>query len=245
MKSEKKNILILTANPEKHGNGHITRMKILQNALKLKNVKSKIKIWENQEIKDFNNYKIVILDNRDSHFPENILLKKNIIKIAVDNRGIGRKQADYIRDILPHFKMKNNEIRESLKNIILPDYFINVKNQILEAQLFHVKTFLNGKKNQNIENKQFVSIKINQEKRLSPKKFQQLLKNSSIVCCYFGQTLFEALYLGKKICLHDISEYHAKLSDWFCNFWQKAEDDKKLLDGLGTERFVNFITSLL
>jgi len=221
-------ILIITGKPKDIGYGHHTRMGLLRESLLEENISTEINYFHDSlTIKD-QKTKIVLLDNRDSAFPDDIL-KRKVIKIAIDNRGFGRNQADFCWDVLPHFSMSHSEFLNSLKRILLPKSVSQIKPASKSAI---IKKITSHKKD-------------NSAQKLPHSSFIKHLKNTLEIECYYGQTFFEALYLGKKISLYDISPYHKKLSDWFIERWNQLPLNEREIDGSGLDRLKSFITSQL
>ncbi|MDH5721244.1 MAG: hypothetical protein OEZ13_11625 [Spirochaetia bacterium] len=226
MKNKTKSVLIITANPHEQGWGHLARMKILSRELNKNNIHSDLITSDNiTSLNSFLNCDLVILDDRDSAFPEQYLLKK---KIAIDNRGIGRSQADFIWDTLPHFSMSGEEFLLCLDKILLHPKISKLQSKSVFARINKIEKT----KNQYDKNK------------LSHEQFIEEIIKSTIIECYFGQTLFESIYLGKEIRLYDIGDYHKKLSNWFLKKWNSLSNEKKLIDGKGLKRLVDFIINI-
>ena len=267
--------LCLTGVKKEFGLGHLTRMIHLKNALL--NVGSDIEIFtevsyfkkklreltqnqkQNQEpIK-------ILLDRRDAAFPNELLeQKENYILIAVDNRGEGRVQADFIWDALPHSDMNMTEFKKSLRKVMLPLYLTKKKSQVRRS-VIEITDFKDEYIKEDTESDPlFVNLvqggACADERRCLPlakrvgenkynsfieqqEKYMIQMNQQEAVYTYFGQTLFEAIYLGKKIYLYDISPYHLALTRSFIEKWSNIKPEY-YLDGKGISRLVQLITAL-
>jgi len=236
-------VLILTRKGGNYGTGHYNRMHLLQNHLRKMKISSEIKL-EEQFSKNYQSGKIVILDSRDDEFPALLLSQKKYdhFFLAIDNRGNGRLQCDIIWDTLPHISMNDREFCGALKNCILhplisrqtsrPDQAKIIQKSIREIEAMPGQVDLI----QYMENKRVP---------MPEKDFHDKLISADSVATYYGQTFFEALYLGKTIYLYDISEYHRQLSDWFCARWIQNPDAAHIFDGQGLHRLAVLIRSIL
>lgn len=222
--------------------GHVKRMSILRDKLASEGIVVKISMGYPVSRKNLEKFGIVILDSRDDPFPDYIRENKisGQIFITVDNRGEGRKQADVVWDTLPHFDMTAKELKISLERCLINSELIGQAKKPGRLQIKKIDICDLTHNNLNID-----LIQRPSEKRLSTNQFYQKLKKSRSIAVYFGQTMFEALFLGKVIFLYDISDYHKKLSDWFMS--QIGSNPKLIrsLDGKGLARLCDFLVSKL
>lgn len=231
-----KSVLIITGPTEKYGTGHAVRMHAL--ALELK--KHKITVQHlvatpSVVVAAPLPYSLVVLDRRDTDFNAE-KDGKNVPRVALDNRGPARQSADYVLDLLPHFDMNRREYSDALKHLILrPDITafpcasasarITLHNTAEEAA--EVADFYPG------------------VQRFAPREFSEKLKNCRKPALYFGQTLFEAIYLGLDVQLYPVTDYHKRLAvDLFAR--QLIENNLlALVDGLGLSRVTEELIRIL
>ncbi len=218
-----------------YGHGHILRMLGLQKNLKGYGIKLNIF----KSFKDVNvPYQIIVLDKRNVSFPNKIIMNKKKILIAVDNLGLGRQQADIVWDTLPNMAMNTHELKTSLFRLLLPDYLTQKRSKAQQSSLrylpryqAHPKHILAGDKFKMVSLKSQM-IYIN-----------QMMRRKQIYT-YFGQSLFEAIYLGKEIKLYHISPYHRMLALWFVQKWSGLQKTNFHLDGKGMQRLAKLISNL-
>ena len=203
----------------------------------LKNYGIKLNIFTAFKKSDMSS-QIIVLDKRDVGFPNEMIMNKKNILIAVDNLGFGRQQADIVWDTLPHMTMNTRELKISLRRLLLPDCLTCKQSKAEQANLCyspryqaHSKVVLAGGKSKIVSLKNQI-IYIN-----------QMMRKKQIYT-YFGQSLFEAIYLGKEIKLYHISPYHKRLASWFMKKWSGFQKINFYLDGQGTKRFAKLISSL-
>ncbi|MDH4261944.1 MAG: hypothetical protein OEV78_02745 [Spirochaetia bacterium] len=233
-------VLIITNKGENYGTGHFNRSNLLKRHLEKMNIACDLLMGKNIP-KEIASYQLVLLDSRDDEFPIEIIEKKNYYLMAMDNRGTGRKQCDLIWDTLPHINMNDDELKTSLKNCILDPVIYECTPMTTKSKI--IRTLI-----ENIEsNSEIDLIQYAQKERieLSKELFHIKLIKSNKIGTYFGQTFFEALYLGKEIYLYDISEYHKQLSDWFTAKWNELPDLHDIFDGQGLHRLAILIRSIL
>ena len=221
------------------GSGHYKRGKIIIELLR--NNGYKCELVENQAENDniYLNYKTIILDKRDESFPESVKKRKEKqFLVTLDNRGSGRSEADLFIDTLPHIHMNQREIAQSLKHCILPP---QISREICRSEFANI-TMINEAQLHMLGNKVFIhrphSGSAHPDK-ITDKEFRLALIKNEIIATYFGQTLFEAIYLGKQIYLYSISPYHTELAEKFliaCN-----KEQLRSLDGKGAERVAALI----
>jgi len=244
MKSE---VLIITNKGGIYGTGHFHRAQFLQNHLQKMKVSSEIILGNNDSTRNYESHRVVILDSRDDEFPHQLINQKrdDHYFIALDNRGKGRSQCDIIWDTLPHTKMNEIELKNSLKNCILNPAIFQHKNKSGKSKI--IRTTLEKIK-ADIDNLDLIQYPQNSDKnndRLSEQEFHDKLLHSCKIATYYGQTFFEALYLGKEIYLYDVSEYHQQLSDWFTDHWNQQPELSQVFDGQGLHRLAVLIRSIL
>lgn len=231
-----KSVLIITGPTEKFGTGHAVRMHSLALELKKHKVTVQHLVASPSVVVEMPlPYSLVILDRRDTEFNP-VKGDKEIFKVAIDNRGPGREAADLVLDLLPHFDMNRKEYAESLQNLILrpditgfpcasPSAKITLYNTPEEAAA--AADFYPG------------------QQRFAPREFSEKLKNCRRPALYFGQTLFEAIYLGLDVQLYPVTDYHKRLAvDLFAR--QLIENNLlNHVDGLGLSRVTEQLVQTL
>lgn len=236
-------VTCIVAQPKQHNFGHYNRIKLLQEYCSthaiiieiffLQNSYSLLQTLNLTEYSERN----IILDARDQEFPSCILnLQKDKMLIAIDNQGKGRQQANIVWDILPHLSMNIRECKQALQNIWIP----------LDLQKFQTKNtkfqieILNDI-NQLPQNTFFHYHSNFSMPYYSRRDYLQQLVNADNVSTYFGQTMFESLYLGKRVFLNSISPYHQQLHHFFIDINKKYPSIYKFLDGKGYYKFIKMI----
>jgi hypothetical protein len=180
---------------------------------------------------------ILVLDCRDEAFPkENI---KSSTKITIDNRGIGRTQADLIWDTLPHMDMNLEEICISLQNCIIPK---DIRAHACQSETGKI---IREPSLQIAQKKYLEGFIHHNNPEVVIDNFREKIIHSNPIITYYGLTMFEALYLGKTVVVYDISDYHQRLADWWYRIWNNSLDVRQSLDGLGVDRFIHKISSFI
>ncbi|MDH4200816.1 MAG: hypothetical protein OEV66_10600 [Spirochaetia bacterium] len=236
-------ILLVTNKGGAYGMGHFYRMNLLSEHLKKMKIASDIALGS--ELKSISgNYKLIILDSRDDNFPEILMNQKSKYNyyVALDNRGEGRKQCDIVWDTLPHFEMNLTELKNVLKNCILDPEIFQIKGRPDKAKI--IKTTAEEVESGKLEI-DLIQKPLSSRDPLAPNEFHKRLIESHKVATYYGQTFFEALYLGKEIYLFDISEYHKRLSDWFIPNWEAQPEIVHFFDGQGLHRLAVLARSIV
>lgn len=231
-----KTVLIITGPESEFGSGHEMRMHAL--ALELKRHKvtvEKIVLSEGEEPKLPLAYDAVILDRRDTAFPKSIL-QANALRIALDNRGAGRREAHARYDALPHPTMDDAEYHLALSAVLLPAHVTSLPCRSAEA-----KVRLHADKSSAYAVADFPLISA----RLSPRQFTESMQRAESVACYFGQAMFEAIYLGKKVELYPVSEYHRELAEDFVRRLERQNSLLAAVGGAGLSRLRQFILRTL
>ena len=231
--------LYIAGTGKNFGSGHYKRGKIIIELLR--NNGYKCDLVENQAADDntYFNYKTILLDKRDDSFPKSVKnKKKKQFLVTLDNRGSGRSEADLFIDTLPHIHMNQNEIAQSLKHCILPP---QITREICRSKFAKI-TLINDAQLRILDNNVFIhrphSANMHPDKT-NDEEFRLALIKNDIVATYFGQTLFEAIYLGKQIYLYSISPYHSQLAEKFLSVCDKEQLQD--LDGKGAERVAALI----
>ncbi len=232
----KPGVLIITGEAAKYGSGHSMRMHEVALELKKRKIDvQKLCIAADSAVDVPLPFSVVILDRRDTAFNPP-LLDLQVAKIAVDNRGAGRNEADTVADLLPHPEMDKKEYAAALGNIILSPEISALPSRTAASRIT-----LHNTAEEAIAAADFVPGK----ERLSPREFIRQLAASQRPALYFGQALFEALYLGLDVQLYPVSEYHKKLAvDLFSR--QLIEPGLlAALDGKGLGRFTDLVQNIL
>lgn len=227
-------VLIITGNTHTYGTGHALRMRSV--ALELRKKKITVQLLTASPDADLQlplPAPVVILDRRDTAFNPG-LLTADTIKIAVDNRGQGREQADIVADLLPHYSMSKKEYADALSAVILHPAIA-----AMPALSGHAEITLHESRDEALQHADFP----HNTARLSPAAFRDALAVSERPALYFGQALFEALYLGKSVQLYPVSDYHKKLA---VDLYSRRLLEPALLsalDGRGLPRFVDIVAT--
>lgn len=228
----KPGILIVIGDVTKYGSGHETRMRLV--ALELKKRKIDVQLVQlapDESVAVPLPFSLVLLDRRDTAFNPP-LMEMPVHRLAIDNRGAGRGEAHNIADLLPHPEMNKAEYSAALRSVILSPEITGKPGKAHEAKLT-----LHNSPEEAFTAADFVPGK----ERLSPRAYLSLLAASKRPALYFGQALFEAIYLGLDVQLYPVSEYHKKLAvDLFSR--QLIEPDLlSNVDGSGLGRFTDLV----
>ena len=226
-------VLIITGNTHTYGTGHAMRMRTV--ALELK--KKKIPVQMLTAAPEANlqlplTARVAILDRRDTAF--NPGLPADAIKIAVDNRGPARDEADITCDLLPHHEMTKTQYGDALRSVVLHPSITALPSATPGAEIT-----LHESRESAISAADFPKSTA----RLSPAAYRAALAACSRPALYFGQALFEALYLGKSVQLYPVSEYHKKLAVDLYSRKLLEPDLLSALDGGGLMRFVEIVAA--
>ena len=222
-----------------YGYGHFYRILNLKNCLRRHEIEMKIIFkWPDDSI-DLAGYSAFILDKRDVSFPKEIVYK-GMKRIAMDNRGTGRCQAHLKIDTLPHYDMNIHDLKQSLRHIMLHEFLTKKPSKLSFSYLKYLPGRRSGlKKNLTcdpLEYKKLIHIKTEPYHLDLQLEYLKKLGNLESIDTYFGQTLFEAIYLGKRVSLYGISPYHRRLSEWFLRRWNTLLSPGLYFDGKGLWR---------
>ncbi len=195
-------VCLITAEPAVIGAGHLSRMRAVEKKLLAAGLSTVLCQNTAAPI----TARVYVLDQRDEAFPE--WAGQN--RLAIDNLGQGARQARANWYCLPNLTMPHAEALLSLQNIILPDQFSSRPNLSHRARVYYA-----GARRPEVAPGDYLWLPPGQrvfiaEGFLSLR--QRQLLDATRVVTYFGQTFFEALYLGKEIVLYDIGDYHRQLS---------------------------------
>lgn len=227
---KKSRIGFLVGDPQEFGSGHFERSRIL---FALLSSSSKETIWFRDFPKD-GETDLLIVDSRDIPIPEYSKTKV----LLLDHFGPERdKYGRY--DLLPHPK---NRTEFSLNQILIAPSLRNAERKVGSHILCYagnigldftreLDLFLSsriGGAEQIERDRQgpaqtrtrilrvggvpTVEDSIEFIPRVSRFEFQNLLASSSGFVGYFGQSLFEAIFLNKKVCTFSIGSVHSSLS---------------------------------
>ncbi len=241
MKSNNFGVLYIAPHGLEYGSGHYHRGLMVQKALAASGVQCQTVSANEMPVIHSKEIKYVVLDGRDIDFPgwTDFFRKAGSLFIALDNRGKGRKQADIIWDTLPHPAMNLSEFGIALNRCFLPEEIRIHETKAQNAAVTLIsKDEAFSRKGENVLIQDSMQ---NVSSRMEPNEFRSKLLNSQIVVTYFGQTFFEALFLGKQIYLYNISEYHDQLANYFLSYWNQYPELANRLDGLGIKRFIQKI----
>lgn len=231
-----KTVLIITGPENEFGSGHKMRMHTLSLELKRHKVTvQKVVLSADDDAALPLDYQVVILDRRDTAFPPSVLAS-HAFRIALDNRGYGREQAHSCYDALPHPAMDDIEYRAAISAVLLPAHVTGLPCRSTEA-----KVTLHEDESSARSAADFPLL----SGRLSPRQFTESMLQAESVACYFGQAMFEAIYLGKRVELYPVSEYHKELADDFAQRIARQQDLLSALDGSGPGRLRQFVMRAL
>ncbi|PJZ53868.1 cytidylyltransferase domain-containing protein [Leptospira adleri] len=216
--SSRKTIGILAGDPVLFGSGHFERSRILFSLLSSEGFHSS---WRNEFPKD-GDLDLLVVDSRDIRIPEYSKTKIFLL----DHFGSDRKKYSHF-EILPHPEIKKTF---SLDQILIPPRlrsldtkngsyilcyagnlelrFVSVLDSFLEtmrAKEEFSKVIRIGGVNSDLDTIEVLS-------RVSAFSFQTLLAESGAFIGYFGQSLFEAVFFGKKVASFSIGPVHSALS---------------------------------
>ncbi|EMI61496.1 glycosyltransferase family protein [Leptospira noguchii] len=219
-KTKKSRIGVFAGDPKNFGSGHFERSRILFALL------STIP-YETFWLKEFpkeGDLDLLIVDSRDIPIPEYSKTKV----LLLDHFGSDRKKF-YHYDLLPHSDIEDHF---SLDQILIPPRLFNLDKKPIDHSYilcyagnidshstFSLDSFLeslsfreNVSRIIRVGGSITVSNRIDFFSRVSKFEFQNLLANCSGFVGYFGQSLFEAIFLDKKVCTYSISPIHSTLS---------------------------------
>ncbi|TGM03446.1 spore coat biosynthesis protein F [Leptospira barantonii] len=228
---KKSRIGFVVGNPKEFGSGHFERSRIL---FALLSSSSKETIW----LSDFPNdgeIDLLIVDSRDIPVPEYSKTKV----LLLDHFGPERKKYGHY-DLLPHpenrneFSLDQILIAPALRNVERKSnpYILCYAGNIGSDFTKELDSFLSGliareeqedhdrKDREHLEPTRIIRVggvptnenSIQFVPRVSRFEFQNLLACSSGFVGYFGQSLFEAVFLNKKVCTFSIGPVHSSLS---------------------------------
>ncbi|EMJ94617.1 cytidylyltransferase domain-containing protein [Leptospira alstonii] len=209
----------LIGNPKEFGSGHFERSRILFALLSANDYET---IWL-EEFSVDGEADLIVVDSRDILIPE--YSKTRIL--LLDHFGPDRKKYEHY-DLLPH---PENSDRFSLDQILIPPALLNVDRKSDGSHLLCYAGNIDSRFSKELDSfleslnlrEKFsrvvrvggappVSNRIEFVSRVSKFEFQNLLINSSGFVGYFGQSLFEAIFLNKKVCSYSIGPVHSSLS---------------------------------
>ncbi|XDD50749.1 spore coat biosynthesis protein F [Leptospira sp. WS92.C1] len=216
---EKKNrIGVLAGNPKQFGSGHFERSRILFALLSARGYEA---VWYRDFPKDGDS-KLLIIDSRDIPIPE--YSKTKIL--LLDHFGPDRNRYDHY-EILPHPKIKDDFstdqilISPRLKelSVVSESYLLcyagNIDPQFTKKLDSYLESLCDLEKTDKvirIGGSSQKSGSIDYYPRISMFEFQNRLAACSGFIGYFGQSLFEAVFLRKKVSTYSIGPVHASLS---------------------------------
>lgn len=216
--TQQKKIFILYGNTDEYGSGHYERMKILY---------VKIQVWGyNVEIghtlpKEIDEYYALIIDHRDLVIPSEW---RHLKILLLDNLGTDRQKYPYM-DTLPNLENQQKEIsflatsilnyhKQCInKNIVLIYSGDLSSEKVEQLDRWIVQTFPDETSIIRIGSAESKLKQIQIYPRLSKKQYIKYIAQSKYYITYFGQGLWEALYLQKRVFTYSIGEYHQKLSE--------------------------------
>ncbi|EKO07459.1 glycosyltransferase family protein [Leptospira interrogans] len=219
-RTKKFRIGVFAGDPKDFGSGHFERSRILFALLATVPYET---FWLREFPKE-ENLDLLIVDSRDISIPEYSKTKV----LLLDHFGSDRKKFHHY-DLLPHSDIED---RFSLDQILIPPGLFNLdRKQIDNSYIlcyagnidhhttFSLDSFLeslslreNIPKIVRIGGTSTTFKQIEFIPRVSKFKFQNLLATCSGFVSYFGQSLFEAIFLDKKVCTYSISPVHSSLS---------------------------------
>lgn len=213
---------VLVAPAKEFGSGHFSRTSLLYSFLPYRG-------WEPEWISSFpkdGEYNILLIDHRDIEIP--VSYKKTKV-LLLDHFGEDRKKYDFW-DLLPH---PQNDPNFDWEQILIPPNLISTaisekKNPTKDYGIFCYAGSLGKEESENLD--QFLIRNSSKKKiriggtppkskeieyfpRLSRVQYLQKLRSSEKFLGYFGQSLFEALYLKTPCATFSISPIHRELSN--------------------------------
>ncbi|TGK06717.1 spore coat biosynthesis protein F [Leptospira semungkisensis] len=269
VKSYQKRIGLLVAPAKDYGSGHFSRCSILHSILPYRNWES---FWLTEFPKD-GEYDILLIDYRDVLIP--IEYKKTKV-LLLDHFGEDRKKYPYW-DLLPH---PQNNAEFNWDQILLPPNLRNSSLRSLDKEeasfdLFCYAGSLGESETEELDSfllsipdtkkllrvgghspKDQAKSKLEYHPRLSRFAYLEFLRSSKRFLGYFGQSLFEAIYLKIPSASFSISPVHSDLSKLlekynipFADPRNNSSDQKFLLssrfpDGSGYRLLLDQIDSL-
>ncbi|TGL60593.1 cytidylyltransferase domain-containing protein [Leptospira sarikeiensis] len=222
VKTTKGKIGVLVAPAKEFGSGHISRSSILFSFLPYRN-------WETEWLDSFpkdGEYDILLIDYRDIDLPVNYEKTKVLL---LDHFGKDKKKYDSW-ELLPH---PENESFFDWEQILIPPNLISSATKdpksitkeydvfcyagnLREEESENLDRFLlqnsKGKKQIRIGGAQSKHKEIVYLPRLPRIEYLRRLQSSEKFLGYFGQSVFEALYLKIPVATFSISPIHRELS---------------------------------
>ncbi|TGK36442.1 spore coat biosynthesis protein F [Leptospira gomenensis] len=217
--NERKRIGILAGDPKRFGSGHFERTRILFVLLSSEG-------YETIRLSQFppdGEVDLIVVDSRDIPIPEYSKTKLFLI----DHFGPERRRYR-IYDALPH---PDSEIPFSPDRILIPPrlkttepkdgsyllcYAGNLRvseTETLDVHLERLRSSENVEKIVRVGGAEPRSPLVEHRSRISSFRFRELLSGSSGFAGYFGQSLFEAVFLKKKVSSFSIGPIHTALSE--------------------------------
>ncbi|WP_036095123.1 cytidylyltransferase domain-containing protein [Leptospira weilii] len=217
--TKKARVGVLVGDPKEFGSGHFERSRILFTLLSAASYET---IWL-EEFPADGESDLIVVDSRDILIPE--YSKTRIL--LLDHFGPDRKRYEHY-DLLPH---PENSDRFSLDQILIPPGLLNIDRKSDDSHLLCYAGNVDSRSSKELDlfleslyfREKFsrvvrvggappISERIEFVSRVSKFEFQNLLTHSSGFVGYFGQSLFEAIFLNKKVCSYSIGPVHSSLS---------------------------------
>lgn len=251
-------VLIITGSGPRLGSGHLKRMQVLNNILKDNRINTQLVNWAGNQKLNLNSYqkktRVVVLDRRDTRISDlNLQKKSEHTFILIDNRNEDRKKTGVVFDTLPHFEMPDEEFNRSLDNFLLNPVYENYQARPAPVPVFTDVKYVDNDlilyskidklMNPVFHNRVFclphptLKFRLN----LSAEDLAKKITGSSFIITYFGQTLFEALYLGKPVAIYSISPYHTKLSRFFIDKYNSLSLNTRPIKANGYKNLIALI----
>ncbi len=222
-----KAIVLVTGDTQQFGHGHQVRMHNLALELKRRQLTAMhVVAAPGEKLVLPLTASVVVLDRRDTDFND-LSQTENFLRIALDNRGSARSNADIVIDALPHLEMSESAYQQALAQVMLPPLLTRQPALTHLARVTLHETLESA-------NAQADFRAISGVYSLGEYLAQML--NSTKPAFYFGQALFEALYAGKHVQLYPVSQYHMQLAEDLVSRLEQKSGLLAALDGLGLNR---------
>ncbi|MCS6984340.1 MAG: hypothetical protein NZM25_04305 [Leptospiraceae bacterium] len=227
-------MVALVGPPHKYGYGHLRRMELLKKGLAEQGIELSIIIDDDYWLA-IPRCRVLILDRRDTPFPPSGR-ENAFFRLAIDNEGEGQRQAHLSLKLLPHDNMNHREFLQSLSFVILPQSISQRKNRCQSSQ---VHLF-----NKNYPYPAELTLYAGR-KRIHENLFRHQLMKAKTFSCYYGQSFFEALYLGKEIYLYSLTPRHGQLARFFLEKWTALRHPQLYFDGQGLKRLCTLVKQVV
>ena len=244
---QRRKIFIVTQSTASLGSGHASRMQSLAELL-LKKFQIQANFLTPDEAIEYEfENALVVIDARDLVI-SNINSSNKVI--LIDNRSKVKAPHYTYYDTLPHFAMSTAEYEKSLQSILLREEIASLQSRVQVSNLKLKKSNQRKYRRPHKTQRPLIRRRYRTQFRLrltfrklnyQQSNFHSRLNATKVVETYYGQTLFEAIYLGKKIELYSISPYHSQLNRYLFANWHSPAYISSHFDGAGLLRLAELI----